>query len=251
MTVLACAEQVRRGDPDRFLAAMAAPPAARAVLFPLYAFTLEVARAPWVTKEPLIAEMRLQWWRDALDEIAARGLVRRHEVTTPLAQAIDADGARLLHATVEARRWDIEGRAFADAGALHAHIDATAAIPMWVAARALGAPPADETAVRAWGAAEGLTRWFQAVPALEAAGLHPLHDGRPAAVARLARTALADLSGARVSRAAAPATLAAWQARPLLRLAARAPHRVADGTLALSEAGRRARLLIAQARGRP
>ena len=104
MSLAACAELVRRGDPDRFLAAMAAPPAARNVLFPLYAFNVEVSRAPWVTPEPLIAEMRLQWWRDALAEIAAGAPVRRHEVTTPLAAVLDAEGARLLDALVEARR---------------------------------------------------------------------------------------------------------------------------------------------------
>ena len=35
---------------------MAAPVAARRVLFPLYAFNVEVARAPWVTQEAMIAE---------------------------------------------------------------------------------------------------------------------------------------------------------------------------------------------------
>ena len=69
----ACAALVERGDPVRFRAAMASPMAARRVLFPLYAFNLEVARAPWVTQEPMIARMRLQWWRDALAEIAAGG----------------------------------------------------------------------------------------------------------------------------------------------------------------------------------
>ncbi|MBT6544979.1 MAG: squalene/phytoene synthase family protein, partial [Rhodobacteraceae bacterium] len=66
----ACAALVERGDPARFLAVMAAPVQAREVLFVLFAFNLEVARAPWVTQQPMIAEMRLQWWCDALDEIA-------------------------------------------------------------------------------------------------------------------------------------------------------------------------------------
>ena len=68
--LIACADIVRRADPARFQAAMAAPVAARSVLFPIYAFNVEVARAPWVTSEPMIAEMRLQWWVDALEEIA-------------------------------------------------------------------------------------------------------------------------------------------------------------------------------------
>ncbi len=47
MSLEACAALVERGDPDRHAAAMAAPPAARARLWPLYAFNLEGgARAP-------------------------------------------------------------------------------------------------------------------------------------------------------------------------------------------------------------
>ena len=47
----ACAAIVEKADPDRFLSAMTAPPEGRALLFPLYAFNAEVARAPWVTSE--------------------------------------------------------------------------------------------------------------------------------------------------------------------------------------------------------
>jgi phytoene/squalene synthetase len=69
MSFESCAALVERADPDRFAALMSAPVAVRRVCFPLYAFNIEVSRAPWVTKEPMIAEMRLQWWRDALEEI--------------------------------------------------------------------------------------------------------------------------------------------------------------------------------------
>ena len=61
MSLQACANLVARADPERFAAAMAAPLAARAVLLPVYAASIEVARAPWLTQEPMIAEMRLQW----------------------------------------------------------------------------------------------------------------------------------------------------------------------------------------------
>ena len=68
-----CADLVRRGDHDRFLAIMSAPVKSRGALFVIYAFNLEVVRAPWVTKEPMISEMRLQWWIDSIDEIYAWG----------------------------------------------------------------------------------------------------------------------------------------------------------------------------------
>src|SRR6056297_4029883 len=110
----ACARIVERGDPDRFASAMAAPVAAREALFPLYAFNIEVSRATWVTAEPMIAGMRLQWWADALEEIAVGGTIRRHEVVTPLARVLDAEGAALLIGLVEARRRDTERAPFGD-----------------------------------------------------------------------------------------------------------------------------------------
>ena len=108
MSVAACAELVSRGDPDRFRAVLAAPVEARAQLLPLYAFNLEVARAPWVTQEPLIAEMRLQWWRDVVEN-AASGAARAHEVAGPLHDLIRDFGlpVAVLDRLIAARRWDI------------------------------------------------------------------------------------------------------------------------------------------------
>ncbi|WP_102107791.1 squalene/phytoene synthase family protein [Oceaniglobus roseus] len=249
MSVNACAELVRRGDPDRFAAAMAAPPGARTVLFPLYAFNLEVARAPWVTQEPMIAEMRLQWWRDALAEIAEGGLVRRHEVVVPLAQVLDGAGAGLLDALIEARRADIGGPDFADGAALMDYLDATAGSLMWAAALGLGATEGEAT-VRAVARAAGLARYLAAVPELVAAGRQPLPEGFD--VATLCRRALADWPGrpGRVLRPTArPALLEAWQARGVLQRVIAAPERVAAGTLAPSEFARRAGLLRAAVAG--
>ncbi|MCO8144275.1 squalene/phytoene synthase family protein [Rhodovulum tesquicola] len=254
MSLDACAEIVRRGDPDRFLASMTAPVAARERLLPLYAFNVEVARAPWLTAEPMIAEMRLQWWRDVLDEIARGGPVRRHEVATPLAQVLDPEGAILLDSLVAARRWDCTRAPFADQATFEAHIDACFGTLMWVAARVLGAATG-ERALRDLAFAQGIAAWLLAVPDLEARGRLPLVDGRPAAVAALARQGLARLAAARRQRAAippaaTPAALTAWRAGAILGRAAADPTRVADGRLAPSEFHRRAGLLIRSLTGR-
>ena len=102
MSVQACAEIVQRGDEDRFRATMAAPVAAREVLFPIHAFCLEVAKAPWVTKEMMIAEMRLQFWRDVLQEKIEGKVPRAHEVAAPLAAVLDPASAQALDATAVA-----------------------------------------------------------------------------------------------------------------------------------------------------
>ena len=242
MTLDACAALVERGDPDRFAAAMATAPAARASLFPLYAFNLEVARAPWVTKEPMIAEMRLQWWRDVVAEPAPRA----HEVAGPLHDLIQTAHlpVALFDTLINARRHDIYPDPFQDQSELDTYIDATSGNLMWLAALALGATPEAETSVRAYAYAAGIARYLQAVPDLVDRGRFPLPDGRPAAIRGLAGEALSRLHIARAKRKGIPAAalLAGWQTEALLRRALAEPAVVADGTLALSESPRRSRL---------
>ncbi|CUH53401.1 squalene/phytoene synthase family protein [Shimia marina] len=249
----ACAGIVQKGDPDRFAATMAAKSAARDVLLPVYAFNVEVARAPWVTQESMIAEMRLQWWRDALAEIKAGGIVRRHEVVTPLALMIDAGAAEVLDQLIEARRWDIYKDPFEDQAHLAHYLEATAGGLMQVAAQTLGDCPAD--IARDVGYALGVANWLTAIPALQEAKRVPLVDGRPEAVVALAEGALLRLRRARarrgeVSRVSAQAFLSAWQAEAVLRQASKEPLRVAEGLLGMSEFSKRAGLMLRAISGR-
>jgi phytoene/squalene synthetase len=256
MSVDACAALVARGDPDRFAAVMAAPLAARGRLLVLYAFNLEAARAPWVTAEPMIAEMRLQWWRDVVSEAEAGRPARAHEVAGPLAGLIAETGlpVAVMDRLIAARRWDVYRDAFADEAALQGYLEDTGAGLMWLAGRALGARAEDERGLRAFGWAAGLAGYLRAVPELEARGRIPLLDGRPEAVAALAREGLARIAAARPSlrrlpKAVRPATLAGWQAAPLLQLVAAEPARVVEGRVQLSEFARRFGLLRASLRG--
>ncbi|NNE54321.1 MAG: squalene/phytoene synthase family protein [Sulfitobacter sp.] len=230
----ACAALVERGDQLRFRAVMAAPVSARRVLFPLYAFNVEVSRAPWVTKEPMIAEMRLQWWRDVCEEISGAGPVRRHEVATPLSEVLSAEDAKLLDGLVAARRWDIYTDAFEDEGHFEDYLDKTAGTLAWVAARTLGR--ADEAVVRDAATGAGIAAWLLAVPELEAKGRIPLLDGTTAGVKALAQAGQTRLSRARarrsaVSKAARPALLHVGAADALLAQAVKEPVAVAEGRL--------------------
>lgn len=253
MTVAACAALVQRGDPDRFLAAMAAPVAAREVLFPLYAFNVEVSRAPWVTEEPMIAEMRLQWWRDALAEIAEGKPPRAHEVAAPLAQVIRARGlpVSLLDEAVAARRWDIYREPFEDAAHLDEYLDRTAGHLLWLSCLALGAGAGLERAARDAGRGAGIANWLRAVPELVARGRVPLLDGRAPALQALAGEGLARLRAARGAEfgPAVPAMRACWLAPAILRRALRDPGRVEAGALEPPEVVRRGTLVWKALRG--
>ena len=249
--ITACADLVQRGDPDRFLATMAAPPAVRPALFTLYAANLEIARAPWVTSEPMIAQMRLQFWRNA---IANPANPPAHDIAAPLALLIEEKALpqEPFECLIAAREADLARAPFTDEAALWAYLEDTAGSLMALALRIFGTS-ADEVA-RDWGAAQGLANYLLAVPALQGAGRLPLPDNRPETIAALAQTGRARLAQARAStksqpRAARPALLAAWRAGPLLRQSARYPDRVAQGTLGQSEFTRRLTLLRASLTG--
>lgn len=250
MSIAACAALVERGDPDRFRAGMAAPRDARAQLFPLYAFNLEVARAPWVTEEPLIAEMRLQWWRDVVAN-AASGAAKAHEVAGPLHELIRDFGlpVNVLDQLVEARRWDIHSDPFADRAALEAYIEATGAGLVWLAARALGAPDSAEEPIRAYGWAAGLAAFLQAVPALQGRGRQPIPPDstlQDLATAGLARLEQARAARRSIPKEVAPALLPGWLARPILTQIQSAP----EVQTAVSEFRKRGRLLWQATTGR-
>ena len=232
--ITACAGLVERGDPDRFRTVMAAPVAARPTLFALYAFNVEVARAPWVTQEPMIAEMRLQWWRDVLEEISLGKKPRRHEVVTPLSEILPPDDAKRLDELVAIRRWDIYKDAFEDSDHFNRYIDQTSGHLMATAAQRLG--PCDEAIVRDVAYASGVAAWLQAVPRLEEAKRIPMVDGRAQAIQDLAQTALDRLTLARksrsaVSKAAQPALWPALGAGKILKQVIANPHVVADGEI--------------------
>lgn len=257
MSLEACAALVRRADPDRFAPAMTAPEADRALLWPLYAFNLEVARAAWASPEPLIAQMRLQFWADTLDEAAGSTPPRAHEVAAPLTAMLRATALPVapLAALVQARRWDTGREGFADAAALWAYLEATSGNLMQGAVRLLGGGPGADAAALALGRAQGLANWLVAVPALEAAGRRPLPDPAPGAISELARAGLSWLAQARADRGklprrALPALLAAWQAGPVLQRAAHSPGAVAAGALRSSEFRRRGTLLLRAVSGR-
>ncbi len=94
---------VRRADPDRFLTALFAPPARREALFTLYAFNYETARARAVAHEPMMALIRLQWWREVV-----QGARKQHEVATPLSALLESGGlpAGELLSVLDAREVD-------------------------------------------------------------------------------------------------------------------------------------------------
>jgi len=239
-----CLQQVRRHDRDRLLCALFAGAAQRDAIVALLAFNLEAARVRETVSEPLIGQMRLQWWRDALDGIFA-GDPPAHQVAVPLSDAVCAHGLdrEPFERLLDARRFDLEEEAPADLAQLEAYAEATSAgltlLSLWIlgvdgaaareAGRRIGIAWALTGLMRALPYHVGLRKSFLPEDLCAAAGMAPggLFDhrhrgGYETVVEAVAEAAAGHLSAARARRAEVPRA-----ARPALL-----PGVLIDGYLA-------------------
>lgn len=172
---------VRRVDEDRWLASRFAPAAVRARLIALYALNYEIARTPETVSEAALGDIRLEWWRSALEEIADGNSPRSHPALAAFHQsARNVDLARIMMGIVEARSADFEAAPFKTWDALETYVQRTARALMWAAAVASEATLSSveqsrflDVAARAWGYC-GLLR---AEPFWSARGRSFLPDG--------------------------------------------------------------------------
>lgn len=208
-------------DPELRLATIYAPVTARPALSLLWALDARLATIARTTREPLIGEMRLAWWREALIALDTKAAPAE-----PLLQAIAAtlipagvSGATL--ATLE-DGWlpliDTPGEA--DAAAIATHGMGRGRALFGIAARLLGGDAADPLALA------GGEGW--ALVDFAAATADPAQRGT---AAELARAALAPIAGLRWPRALRPlgmlARLAARDAETIDQRRQGSPGRIA------------------------
>jgi phytoene synthase len=152
---------VRRVDEDRWLASQFAPADARAKLIALYAAYYEIARTTQAVREAALGDIRLEWWRAGVEEIADGKPARAH----PVLNALNDSGAPLgvLPEIIATRARDLDAAPFATWAQLDAYVDATAGALMRGATQACASGVGDEvqtfiqSGARAWGYA-GLLR---------------------------------------------------------------------------------------------
>jgi phytoene synthase len=103
--------EVRAADRDRFLASLFAPEPGRRGLLALLAFDHELARTGVVTREAMLARIRLEWWREAVAEAAGEGKPRAQPVVEALSEAVRRCRLPLqrLLDLIDAREEEIEG----------------------------------------------------------------------------------------------------------------------------------------------
>jgi phytoene synthase len=158
---------VRRHDRDRFLTTLFTPADRRSAILALYAFNHEIARTREVVSEPLLGRIRLQWWREAIDEAYGADAVRVHEVMTPLGTAIREHRLSREHfdAMIDARELDLAEEPPATLAALEEYCVATSGRLQGLVLEALGVRDANSAdAASEVGVAYALVGLIRAMP---------------------------------------------------------------------------------------
>ncbi len=188
-----CEALLRERDRDLWLASLFAPPAARKHIHAVYAYALEAADVRAKVSQPLLGEMRLRWWGDALSNEGSEG-TRAHPIADALIDTIErfALPREELIALADAHVADLYDDQMPDLTSLEAYCRATAAGPIRWAGRILGAP--GSSAFEDAGMALGITRVLrQPAGALIPADVLARHGADVRADAPALRHALAEL----------------------------------------------------------
>lgn len=163
---------VRAHDRERYLSALFSPKPVREDLMVLYAFHCELSRVPNLVSEPMLGEIRLQWWRDVLDGIGS-GVATGNPLADALGLAIAHHNLPVaqLKGMIDARSADLDGGGFDDFQALKAYLYKSEGAVFALSAKMLGMDSASVTrAANAAAVAHGLKKVLGNLPRDAAAG---------------------------------------------------------------------------------
>lgn len=161
-----CQTMVRRDDRDRYDTCLFAPSAIQPGLWALYAFNQEIAKTRESVSEPALGAIRLQWWRDVLEEVRT-GRGREHPVVHAVERHLNTPAILdLLEKLVEAREADLFDEGPADFDALRRYAEGAGGILAELALKVSVETPAAALIERArrTGAAWAMLGLVRAVP---------------------------------------------------------------------------------------
>ncbi len=150
-----CLDLVKKSDHDRYMTILYAPKDRRDDLSALYAFNYEISRIRESISEVMLGEIRLQWWREAIDDIF-QGTTRKHDIIPALAKAIGRHdlSREIFMEILDGRTRDIYDESPKDIPALTAYLDRTSGNLSRLAVHILGQRDMDDLAGQlgiAWG----------------------------------------------------------------------------------------------------
>ncbi|GLQ07459.1 phytoene/squalene synthase family protein [Sneathiella chinensis] len=168
------AAEVRRYDYDRWLVSLFSPPEKRDAIHAVLAFNAEIARIRETVSEPLLGDIRLQWWRDTL-----QGLKKGEHKAHPVAEALDHTARQqpldydLMLDMVDVRARDLDPSPILNDAELLAYADGTGgAVQRLILQVVAGTSPASSVVE----AASLAGRAFALLGIIRAIPFHARHD---------------------------------------------------------------------------
>ncbi|XP_071537755.1 NADH dehydrogenase (ubiquinone) complex I, assembly factor 6 [Panulirus ornatus] len=161
-----CLDIIKQNDYENFLSVLLLPQNARATAVALRAFNVELAQIQDVTSEILMAKMRLQFWRETIDQLymgntpgqpVALGLhraVRRHQLSK-----------RWLRSLIDSREEQLDCRQFTSLAAVENYSEKSNSALYYLLLQGMGVESvhADHAASHL-GKAEGIMRLLRGIP---------------------------------------------------------------------------------------
>jgi len=164
-SISALVDEVRRNDRDRYLCAQFAPTAIRDDLLALYAFNIELAHIVEMVREPMLGDIRFEWWRDLCTTNSERSVAGLSNPTAAAILRIIKKHDISIHditALVDARQKELRWRQPQTLGDLETHCMETSGRLSLLGAKILGVYNSDIlTAVQSIGTVWALTGYMR------------------------------------------------------------------------------------------
>ncbi|XP_042219033.1 NADH dehydrogenase (ubiquinone) complex I, assembly factor 6-like isoform X6 [Homarus americanus] len=161
-----CLDIVKQNDYENFLSVLLLPQNARATAVAIRAFNVELAQVSDMTSETLMGKMRLQFWRDTLDQIY-QGTAPKQPVALELQRAVEMHrlSKRWLRSLIDSREEQLDNKQFASIASVENYSEKCNSPLYYLILQGLGIENvhADHAASHL-GKAEGIMRLVRGVP---------------------------------------------------------------------------------------
>ncbi|XP_078473644.1 NADH dehydrogenase (ubiquinone) complex I, assembly factor 6-like isoform X1 [Lampetra planeri] len=166
-----CLGSVRQRDYEGFLCSLLVPSHARPAVIALRAFNVELAQIREAVTDTALGRMRVQFWRDAVEEIYSAGPPPAQPIAVELQKAVKKHKLtkRWLLRIVDERERNLSDRAYGSVGELETYAENTQSSLLYLTLEALGVRDihADHAASHI-GKAQGVATCLRAVAPLAA-----------------------------------------------------------------------------------
>ena len=235
-------ENLKVLEPERYAASLIGSVSDQKKLQYLYAFNYEISKAAWISKEPLICQIRLEWWKNSFSNAS---VINSHELIREMKGMCESFSIpiKLIGEMIDARYWDINSAAFKSKEDQDNYIDRTYGNLFWIGAQLLGADRNLESLIRNYAYGAGISSFLLAAPMLISKNKKPFIENNDKHIKNLAENALIKFkvskNALKLQKSLFPVLLSAWQTEKMLKRVIKSPKLVCSNDLKLSELERK------------